>query len=160
MLEAAGYAVHLKQRPELRNVWAARADAEDAHKRRAASKAFRHSEVCASIRATSPEAAATYQSFYDTSIDLGAHPNVLGVMAGYSEDATGEVTVGVHDILSNDARMIVQNCCWASLVAMQAHTLLQAAIRGDIPLERRERAMRTANAIFELARTAGIAEQD
>lgn len=79
-LESACYAHLINNKPDLAPVWSSRHDGSDQLK--AARKAFRTavSDTTEAIKIDDPHLAGLIASLYEASIDLGAHPNALGIM--------------------------------------------------------------------------------
>jgi hypothetical protein len=76
-IEYAAYALHISKTPGLDEVWLRRHDSEQALK--AVKSAFHPTVVLKSVEASNRKAAKVFDSLYERSIDMGAHPNERAV---------------------------------------------------------------------------------
>lgn len=92
-LESACYALLICRKPELGPIWAGRHDGEVQLK--AARKVFRTAvgDVVEDVVGKDPALGSFVSQLYEASIDLGAHPNALGIMRHVqATDPTAEQT--------------------------------------------------------------------
>jgi hypothetical protein len=128
-LECAGYAAHLSLNPGLGEVWVARADRTNNAARKAVRSAFGHDKICKSVDRLDAEIGRAYREIYDAAIDLGAHPNVIGVMSSFAvSEQAGERTLD-HHILTSDVKKVLHT---ASLVG-QAGLISVQILRSVFP---------------------------
>ena len=76
-LEFAGYALHIFRNPAEGRVWLNRH--QDQSSTDAARRAFSHKKVLASVVSANRQGGHRFETLYQQTIDLGAHPNQLAV---------------------------------------------------------------------------------
>jgi hypothetical protein len=86
-VETAITGFYLSQHPELRHVWLNRHGSEDAKKK--ARETFSPGKMKKELKQVNPAVGDQWESFYEASIDYGAHPNVLGFWASFDPTESG-----------------------------------------------------------------------
>jgi hypothetical protein len=124
-LECAGYAAHLSIHPDLEQIWVARSDRADASARTNVRNRFGHAAICKSVGALNDEIGHAYRQMYQASIDLGAHPNVVGVMSSFLVRRVAERDTLEHHILTADILKVVHTASLVAQVGMISNHILR-----------------------------------
>lgn len=78
-LEYAAYALYLCKNPDLIMTWLNRNESDD--NKKAVRKEFTFARIRSAIAKVDPKLAYTFQELYERTVDLGAHPNQMGVFS-------------------------------------------------------------------------------
>lgn len=152
-LEAAAYAVHLHDNPDLTEAWLRRHD-PDGMKAFKEGK-FSQAAVRGSIAQREPELAELYGELYQQAIDLGAHPNERGLSANAKSEPNAEgkrfLLVYLHEN-SPALRFGLHAALEAGAAAIAMLRLIFPDVVGpDEPMHRDYRAkLRAGRASFDL----------
>jgi hypothetical protein len=128
VIEAAWYALHIArdpQRPDRAKIWLGRGKDKDATDR--CRTEFSIGNVRATHEALDRETAANIQTLYNWTIDLGAHPNVLGALSGMTRADQSDRLVFNAVVLSDSPPLVVTALKLTSDAAIGALKTLELA---------------------------------
>ena len=89
-LEYAGYGLHVDRNPRLAETFLKREDSQDA--RKAVRQNFHINQIRQTIENANQDVGRVFHLLYESSIDLGAHPNELSLLGSLRLDASRSVS--------------------------------------------------------------------